>query len=580
MYIRSTCLAISGLHVGVMLFLSIGAAAVLMGRRRQIYLLLPLIFIWSYALISGSPVSVIRAASMGSVFLAALALGRPSSALPALALAAAVMVGLTPRVLEQVSFQLSFAAVAGISLALPYQAKVTELITNSADSRRSGWQPWLRAMTTWAATASIISVAATLATWPLVAFYFDRIPFAGIFVTLLALPALPFILAGTLATGLAGLIHPVLGQLFGLLAWVPLTYLVGLVSLAPAPTVSGSWVGLPLVWAWYALLVGLLRAFRPGGAQSLAHRLGVFIREWFTGRVATARLARAAIGYFGVTAILIMGVSFLMGQVLSGSDGRLHVYFFDVGQGDSALIVTPGGRQVLVDGGPEAGSAVTSMGKVLPAGDRSLDLVALTHLDSDHSRGLLEVLARYQVGAVLQGANNQDGELYPRWRATLDREQIEVIQVQAAYRINLEPGVTLEILNPPRDPIGGSWQEENNNSLVLRLVHGQVSFLLAADIESMAENYLVRQGATLGSSVLKVGHHGSSTSTTALFLNKVRPTVSVISAGESNRYGHPSQEVLARLVEVLGDGGVYRTDRDGRIEFISDGQKLWVKTQH
>ena len=213
----SHLLAISGLHVGVMLFLSIGLAAGLMGRRRHFYLLLPLVFIWAYALISGFPVSVFRAAAMGSVLLVALALGRPRSTLPALALAAAVMVGLTPRVLEQVSFQLSFAAIAGISLALPYQAKgadkVDEWITNSAESRRRPWQPWVRATSTWTATAAIMSVAATLATWPLVAFYFDRIPFAGIFVTLLALPALPFILVGTLATGLAGLIHPVLGQL-------------------------------------------------------------------------------------------------------------------------------------------------------------------------------------------------------------------------------------------------------------------------------------------------------------------------------------------------------------------------------
>ena len=161
----------------------------------------------------------------------------------------------------------------------------------------------------------------------------------------------------------------------------------------------------------------------------------------------------------------------------------------------------------------------------------------------------------------------------------MDREQIEVIPVQAAYRINLEPGLTLEVLNPPRDPIGGSWKEENNNGLVLRLVHGQVSFLLAADIEAMAENYLVGQGAPLASVVLKVGHHGSSTSTTSPFLDRVRPTVVVISAGESNPYGHPSQEVLARLVEVVGDGRVYRTDRDGRIEFISDGHNLWVETQ-
>ena len=516
---------------------------------------------------------------MGSVFLAAMALGRPRSGLPSLALAAAVMVAISPRVLGQVSFQLSFAAMAGISLALPYQAKVAEWIANSTESRGGLWQPWVRTIGTWAATAGIISVAAALSTWPLVAFYFDRIPLAGIFVTLLAVPALPFILMGTLAAGLAGFVHPVLGQLFGLLAWVPLSYLVGLVSLAPAPTVSGSWVGLPMVWGWYALLAGLLLAGRPGGARSLAQRFFVSIRDWFTGRVATVRLARTAAGNIGVAALLMIGIWFLMGHVLGGPDGKLHVYFFDVGQGDSALIVTPSGRQVLVDGGPEAWSAVTALDSVLPAGDRSLDLVALTHIDADQSRGLMEVLARYKVGAVLEGADNRGGEQYARWRATLEREQIEVIPVRAAYRINLDPGVTLEVLNPPIDPIGGSWQERNNNGLVLRLVYGQVSFLLAADIEGLAEAYLLGQGATLDSVVLKVGHHGSSTSTTAPFLRAVSPTVAVISTGESNRFGHPSQEVLARLEEVVGDGGLYRTDRDGTIEFISDGESLWVKTQ-
>ena len=138
----------------------------------------------------------------------------------------------------------------------------------------------------------------------------------------------------------------------------------------------------------------------------------------------------------------------------------------------------------------------------------------------------------------------------------------------------------MEVLSPPRNPIGGSWQEGNNNGLVLRLVHGRVSFLLAADIEAMAENYLLGQSANLDSAVLKVWHHGSSTSTTAAFLDRVRPAAAVISAGESNRYGHPSQEVLARLVAVVGDREVYRTDRDGRIEFISDGQNLCVKTLH
>ena len=156
----SHLLAISGLHVGVLLVMSLGAATWLLGRRRQLYLLFPLALIWLYALVSGEPASVVRAAIMGSVFLAALAL------------AAAVMVAFSPMVLRQVSFQLSFAAMAGIAVALPYQARATAAIA----LRTTTIPAWIANILSWAASALVVSAGATLATWPLVAFNFHRIP--------------------------------------------------------------------------------------------------------------------------------------------------------------------------------------------------------------------------------------------------------------------------------------------------------------------------------------------------------------------------------------------------------------------
>ena len=128
---------------------------------------------------------------------------------------------------------------------------------------------------------------------------------------------------------------------------------------------------------------------------------------------------------------------FLLAQVFSGPDGKLHVYFFDVGQGDSALTVTPSGRQVLVDGGPETDSATRSLPGPLSAGDRSLDMVVLTHMDADHSRGLLEVLERYRVGSVLVGLEQPNSVLYPQWWATLERRGPTEIAVEAGYEIFL-----------------------------------------------------------------------------------------------------------------------------------------------
>ena len=206
-------------------------------------------------------------------------------------------------------------------------------------------------------------------------------------------------------------------------------------------------------------------------------------------------------------------------------------------------------------------------------------MVVLTHLDSDHSRGLLEVLDRYRVGSVLFGPQDVKGAMYPQWRSMMDREDAVEVLAQTGQQVILEPGVMLQMLNPPEQSAGGLIHDPNNNGVVLKLTYGEVSFLLTADIESPTENRLVRSGSALNSTVLKVAHHGSRTSTTPAFLASVGPSVGVISVGATNSFGHPVPEVLERLKEAMGEGAILRTDRDGTIEFISDGQTLWFKTE-
>ncbi|MCH7620357.1 MAG: DNA internalization-related competence protein ComEC/Rec2 [Chloroflexi bacterium] len=581
----SHLLAISGLHVGVLLLLTMGVAGEVLGRQRQIYLLLPLSAIWVYVAISGLPPSALRAAIMGSVLLAAIALGRPRSLLPALALAAALMTAWNPQVLTQVSFQLSFAAMAGIAVALPLQARLREKMATARIFGRGWASPLLRHILGWTAAALLVSLAATLATFPLVAFHFNRVPLFGIFVTLLALPALPFLLVSSLVSAGAGLIHPLLGQVFGWVAWLPLSYLLALVSHGPDTTVSGTWIGKPFIWSWYLVLAGLV--FLPELTGRL-RRLGdyrISLRSW--AKVGGTRNwspgnwspKDRALGFAaGILMLSSIGIILLVRSSV-GADGLLHVHFFDVGQGDSILIVTPNGRQVLVDGGPEAESATRALSGVLSPMDRSLDLVALTHLDADHSRGLLQVLNRYRVDDVLVGRPDEDAALYPQWRKALERQQILPIRLFAGYRIQLEQDVSLEVLHPPGEGAPGSFLDANNSGLVLRLVYRDVSILLTADIEAEAERRLLDASATIKSDVLKIAHHGSKTSTTAPFLQKVQPSLAIISVGADNRFGHPHAEIVNRLQHTLGDRNIYRTDRNGDTEVISDGTTLWVKTQ-
>ena len=576
----SHLLAISGLHVGAMMMIAFALAAGTMGKQGSGYLLIPLAIIWFYVLISGSPPSAIRAAIMGTVYLVALGLGRPRSILPALALSAAAMTAHNPQVLQQTSFQLSFGAMAGIALALPLQERVSTAIASRTAAVPFRGSLWLGFILRWIAASLIVSLGATLATWPLVAFNFDRIPILGIFATALALPALPLILFGTLATSLGGIFHPAIGQLFGWFTWVPLSYLMELVSRFPSLTVSGAWVGSWLVWNWYVVLGALLLLAR-GTAhllpqESLAGRL---IRQQSARATAPPGVSGSGLGIFLLAITLIAASIMVWTRIFDGPDGELHVYFFDVGQGDSALIVTPTGKQILVDGGPGSQSATAALAGRLPGGDRSLDMVVLTHLDSDHSRGLLEVLDRYSVASILSGPENPQSTMYPQWRSMLDRENATEILAQAGQQVVLEPGVSLQVLNPPDQPAGESAKDQNNNGVVLRLVHNDVSFLLAADIEAPAENRLVRSGPAIDSAVLKVAHHGSRTSTIPAFLAKANPSVAVISVGAANRFGHPRPEILERLTEAIGEDSIFRTDLDGTVEFISDGQALWVKTE-
>ena len=255
-------LAISGLHVGVLLAAAAGAAGWLLGRRRPTYLMAAMAVIWLYVLAAGAPPSAVRAALLGTVYLAALATGRLPGALPALALAAALMTAHSPLVIRQISFQLSFAAMGGIILALA-------LFGPNPGARRFRWTGWPGRLANWALSLAMISVAATLATWPLVAAHFGQLPLLGVPVSLLAVPALAPAVISAAAAAIGGLILPPLGVLLGWIAAAPATWLIGVVSIFPGLTLETGWAGRPLLYLWYSGLAAALLTPR-------AHR----VRQW------------------------------------------------------------------------------------------------------------------------------------------------------------------------------------------------------------------------------------------------------------------------------------------------------------
>lgn len=254
------------------------------------------------------------------------------------------------------------------------------------------------------------------------------------------------------------------------------------------------------------------------------------------------------------------------------ASGELCVVFLDVGQGDATLIEAPGGEQMLIDGG--RGSAVLrELGAVMPWLDRDLNWVVATHPDADHVGGLVGVFDRYTVANILRTENESDTPVWQAVKTRIENEDGEIIYARRGQTISLGEAVTVEVLFPDRDMYG---VESNTSSIVLKLTYGEHSFLLTGDSPKSIEEYLVlTEGENLQSTVLKVGHHGSRTSSSELFLNEVTPKYGVISAGKDNQYGHPHVEVT----DALFNAGVetFNTADRGRIIFSSDGVSLEVR---
>ena len=580
-------LAISGLHVGVLLGISLAGSATLLGRKHHLHLIAPLLVIWLYGLLSGMSPSATRACIMGSVYLASLAFGRQRGSLAPIGVAAALMVAVSPSILYSISFQLSFAAIAGIAAFSDAFGDGLRPPIERLIGRRS----LLRAPLAGITDMLGLSLAATITTVPLIAFHFEQVSTLGIPASVLTLPVLPFLIVGNAGAALVGLASAAFAMPFGWVAWGAGAYLSGVVTLLarlPGASVDIGIVGPPVVIAFYGLLILAYGAkvMFPGTVRGFLRRMAVRPSPTISPRVVGSSQHVAKASPFGRIAIWLLvpaafAASLTWSQALTNDD-RLHVMFFDVGQGDAIFIETPGGRQVVVDGGSDPLLMTRLLGERMRFSDRHIDIVAATHPNSDHIGGLAQVLERYDVGAVLERRIEYESGAYEAWARLVDAEEAKgarVIEASAGQVIALDADVRIEVLGPPPILLGGTESDADNASLVLRLVYGEVSIILTGDIFSEAERALLASGAALDSDVLKVPHHGSDSSSTRDFLSAVSPAAAVISVGEGNSYGHPHANVVKRLREYVADGMLFQTAERGTVEFISDGETLWVRTE-
>jgi len=561
----SHLLAISGLHLSIItgLFLSIGRY--LFGRRHNIYAWLTLGTIWFYALLTGMHAPVFRAALMLSLFIFAEILGRQRSVTTSLAFAVAIMVGINPQILWDASFQLSLLAMLGLIYIAPLLRSAGRNFINILP----GMDGAKAAISGFLIDSLAVTLGVIITVWPVIAHYFGVVSLVSPLATLLTLPALPAIIVTGILAALLGIIIPVAGQITGWFTWLSTSYLLLIVnglSNTPFSSANTGAIDYKFIIAYYLLLATLVWiTTRYEKWKDCMHKVYGLI----------AKLpARLVISFLLVTSILASLFAFTM------PDNNLHVSLLDVGQGDAILIQTPDHQDILIDGGPDTQALNLALGKKLPFWDRRIDLVVLTHIHADHITGLIEVLNRYSVGQVLYPETDSDSPLYIEFLNVIDRKNIKSARAQAGQVIDLgNDEIVIDVLNPQIPPLSGTPSDIDNNGVVLRLNYNDVSFLFTADIFSDAEYELLSESSGLHSTVLKVGHHGSDSSTTGAFLATVSPQIAVVSAGADNRFGHPDGEVIERLENKLGKDNVYRTDINGTIEFITDGERLWVRTE-
>lgn len=554
----SHLVVVSGANVVLVSAFSASLLTWIFGRRRALWLSIAVVM--GYMLLVGLSPPVVRGTIMGSLLVVSQVTGRRTNGLVSILFAAGIMIGVSPYAVRDVSFQLSFAATAGlVFLSGPLHdwsvAGITRLLRRETVPS---------AISTLVVGPVSMTAAAIIATEPLIALNFERFSMVAIPANLLVVPVFGLILLTSTLAAVGGLI-PHAHLVLGAPAYYLLTYWIAIAGwLASLPGASISFDGFNSQWAFTSYVAITAAAF------AILRRVGRPREGALQGAIQWRRFGPFAAGA-APAAVLVVTAAFAFNG--PSEPQRLRVTVLNVGQGDAILIQTPGGQDILVDGGP-GGAVLRALGDELSWRDRSIEMVVVTHPDGDHTYGLVDVLDRYDVGRVIAGPGRRGSGQVAALAGAVRAEGLEIETPATGTTFDLGGGVLLEVIGPAASVAADP--QTNNTSLIVRVVWGDVSFLLTGDVEAKGEQALLASGVDVRTTVLKVAHHGSLSSSSEEFLAAVSPQVSAVSAGENNPFDHPRPEVIDRLNDY---GAVYSTSEVGAIRFETDGARLWVSTE-
>ncbi|WP_232219172.1 DNA internalization-related competence protein ComEC/Rec2 [Anaerovibrio sp. RM50] len=546
-------LSVSGSHITLMA----GTANVigrLLGLSGGLTSVLATLIIAVYSLLAGFTTPVIRSAIMGVLTVLALSLGREKDAQHILSLTALGILLLWPLSLFDISFQLSFGATAGLLYLSP---KIGSFLR--------------KYMHRYVADSLGVTMGAQLAVLPFMAWYFNVISISSLLANLVVAPIVELIIVISLLAGVIVGVLPILGQFIFIISsmLLGLAYeLTRLIARLPGSQIYIPTFSLPM-WGIYYLL--LLSVIMP--EKTRLYYKDQILSLWL--KTKNSNKGRYII--WGGAALMMAAIVMLYAI----KPNEMQVHFIDVGQGDAALVITPHGHAFMVDtggtrqGGYDIGARV-DIPYLLHYGVRKLDFIMLTHAHDDHAKGVGGILGKIPVGAVMIGHEGREAYLKTFGGANPAVKTEPLVTLKEGKEMTLD-GVRIQILYAPEEnKTGGSTGNEFSN--LIRVSYGNHSFLFTGDLSLEHESILCSRGTALESTVLKVGHHGSSTSSSENFLKAVKPQWSIISVGYGNSFGHPKKEILDRLEQCTASK-ILRTDENGAVVFYTDGEKLRVNTQ-
>jgi competence protein ComEC len=609
-------LAISGLHIGIVATVAFFFFHGLMVRikpllwrawTRKTAAVLSLLPVMAYGVIAGFSPSTQRAVIMVAVFLMTFVFQREQDSLNTLALAALVILMTDPPSLFSISFQLSFTAVFAIIFGFSW---VQDRPTVPKNQLKNNWRMRFRSKL---ASFFLVSFFAVCGSLPLVAYYFNQISLVGLAANIIVVPLVGFI---TIPMGLVALFAMPLSMPFA--SWcisagtMILAFALGIIKFfadLPFAAVKIVTPGFFEIGSYYILGWALLNFSRRGpNVTSAPEPAGTAADHIIPGdrdasllagksdfRSSLKMLSGHKIKGFSTNSLAKIAVVLVLFTLAADTcywlyqrfwHKDLRVTVFDVGNGSASLLELPGGYTILIDGGGFSDNAAFDMGARVLAPFlwrekiRTVDTIILSHPNSDHLNGLIYIADNFHVKNVW--TNNEPGDTlgYAMLMNVIANRGISRPAFEAMSRRHRIGNVELSFLYPPQDflkrPNSKKWRNPNNNSLVVKVSLGPISFLFPGDIMAEAEAEIVRMaGNQLSSTVLIAPHHGSRTSSSQIFIDEVNPAVVVISSGRNNRFKFPHRTVLTRYQNH--GCKIWRTDINGAIRMSTDGEHLEVR---